>query len=265
MSTEFEDQVLQLDQALADAEKQAKALLGRIRGLRKRASGGELATLPALFDQLPAQAEQVIASAQAARDGLVYDSAAALADGSYLAELQAEAKSQGVAVIERDGRLTAFPLLLKLDPRAPGVRIGRSMERRLRPSVIVKLLGKAQAVTRFDVGRFLNQLFGAYSYIAPAKHPGWKPGASGDGPAILLDDIYSILTLHPAASAEYSREAFACDLLRLDRAPDTKTSAGQSFSLPASTGSKGSNRLTVYDERGIERLFVAIRFSRATE
>ena len=71
--------------------------------------------------------------------------------------------------------------------------------------------------------------------------------------------------MHPAAAADYSREEFACDLLRLDRAPDTRTRSGHGFSLPASTGSKGRNRLTMFDEEGDERVFVGIRFSQGSK
>jgi hypothetical protein len=62
---------------------------------------------------------------------------------------------------------------------------------------------------------------------------------------------------------DYTREAFAVDVLRLDRAPDTRTRKGYRFTMPASTGSKGRSRLTVYDERGAEHIYVGIAFSPA--
>jgi hypothetical protein len=80
---------------------------------------------------------------------------------------------------------------------------------------------------------------------------------------VLLLDIYELLTLRPGAASEYSREAFAVDVLRLDRAPDTRTKRGHAFSLPASTGSKGRSRLTVYDETGTEHVYVGIAFRSA--
>lgn len=257
----LEAQIETLDQLLAEAEKQGKALLARVRGLRKKAGAGEIASLAGLFDPIPRQAEQFAQSVQAARESVTYDAATALADGAYLAELQAEAKAQDVVLIERDGRLTAFPLLLKLEPRIPGVRIGRKLDRRLRPSVVVRLLRDAQAASKFDAGRFLGQLFSGYAYLAPLGQPGWRADKRGAGPVVALNDLYALLTVLPAAGAEYSREAFACDLLRLDRAPDTRTRAGHRFALPASTGSKGRDRLTFYDEGGAERVYVGVRFS----
>jgi hypothetical protein len=258
----LESQIVGLDQLLAESEKQAKALLARVRGLRRKTNAGELASLAGLFDPLPRQIEQLAVALQAARDSLSYDAAAALSDGSYLAELQAEARAQDVVVTERDGRLTAFPLLLKLEARIPAVRIGRKLERGIRPSFLVRRLRQAQAASRFDAARFLGQVFNAYAYLAPRAQPGWQASKAGDGPVVPLNAIHALLTLHPAAAAEYPREAFACDLLRLNRAPDTSTGGGHRFTLPASTGSKGRNRLTVFDEHGTEHVYVGVRFSR---
>ena len=261
MAVTLEAQIETLDQSLGDAEKHLKALLGRVSGMRKKANAGEVASTAGLFEPLPAQIEQLAVLVQTARDSLVYDAAAALSDGSYVDELRAEAAAQNLVLTERDGRLTAFPLLLKLEPKMSAIRVGRKLEKRLRPSLLVQLLRKAQAASRFDAGRFLGRLFSAYAYLAPAAQAGWRPDQPGYGPVVVLNDIYTLLTLLPAAAADYPREEFAIDLLRLDAAPDAATAAGHRFALPASTGSKGRNRLTVFDETGAERVFVGIRFS----
>ena len=257
----IEGQIMRLDQALAESERLAAAALTRVKGMRKRVAQGDLSPVESQFDQMAQQIEHLAASLAPARDSLVYDAGTALADGSYLAELQAEAKAQGVVMTERDGRLTAFPLLLRLEAKMSAVRVGRKLERRLRPSVLVRELKKAQAGARFDARRFLNQLFGAYAYLAPMAQPGWRPSTSGNGPVVTLNDAYGLFTVGPAGG-DYPREAFAVDLLRLDRAPDTRTSLGHRFALPASTGSKGRDRIGVYDETGVERLYFGIRFAR---
>lgn len=154
-----EAQIVLLDQKLAECEKQAKALLARISTARKKAGTGEFAVIASQFEPVPRHMEQIAASIQAARESLTYDTQAALADGSYLAELQAAAATEDVVLIERDGRLSAFPLLLKLEPKAGAIRIGRKLDRRLRPGTVMKVLRKAQATSRFDAGRFLKQLF----------------------------------------------------------------------------------------------------------
>lgn len=262
MDNGFEQQVIALDHLLAESEKYGKSLLARVRGLRKKTAAGELALLAGMFEPLPRQVEQFAASVETARTALRYDAAAALTDGAYLAELQDEARAQGVVLTERDGRLSAFPLLLKLEPRTQGVRIGRKLERRLRPSVLVDQLKKAQTATGFDAARVLGQMFAVYGTLARGIQPAWRPDTTGDGPVVALNDIHAALTVLPVAAASYPREAFAVDLLRLNRLPDTSTAGGHRFSLPASTGSKGRDRLTVYDETGGEHVYVGIRFSR---
>ena len=125
------------------------------------------------------------------------------------------------------------------------------------PTMPLSLIHISQLAGRFNAAGVLEQIFRAYQHLTP---PSWKPQASTDGPVVSLSQIHALLTLLPAAAADYPREAFASDLLRLNRAPDTKTRTGWGFALPASTGSKGQDRLTVYDERGAEHVFVGIRF-----
>jgi len=106
---------------------------------------------------------------------------------------------------------------------------------------------------------FLARLFRAYAWVAPHSDARWRPDAPGDGPVVTLADIHDVLSL---GGADYPPEAFAVDLLRLDRAPDTRTRQGHRFALPASTGTKGRGRIGVYDEAGVEHVYFGIRFTR---
>jgi hypothetical protein len=255
----LEDQINRLDNEIAAAERAAAGLLGRVRGLRKRIAGGDIAQLSTQLDQAAGLLEPVGAALAATQGSIDYDVGAALADGSYLDELKAEAAAQGVVLTERDGRLTAFPVLLRLQAAQAALRIGGKMERRLRPSVVVRELRRRQATEAFNAPAFLGMLFRAYAWAAPRSDPGWRAERIGDGPVVALADILALLTL---GETEYSAEAFAVDLLRLDRAPDTRTRGGHRFALPASTGTKGRGRIGVYDEAGIEHVYFGIRFSR---
>ena len=69
-----------------------------------------------------------------------------------------------------------------------------------------------------------------------------------------------MMTVLPAAGADYPLEEFVTDLLRLDRQPDAKDSDGRSFELSGSTGRKGGKRLTLFDETGEQHDYFAIRF-----
>jgi hypothetical protein len=257
MPAQLDAELGRLDAALAVAERQAKTVLSAVRTLRRQAAAGLLAGLPRKLDQLPASAAPLADALQSASTAFGYDAEAAFADGSYLKELQVAAAAKGLVLVERDGRITAFPLLLKLEPAIPAVRVGRKLERQLSPGLLTTLLKKAQDSAAFNAEAFLDMLFKAATHLARADARADEPRP---GAVVALLDIYELLTLRPGAAADYPREAFAVDVLRLDRAPDTSTKRGHSFSLPASTGSKGRSRLTVYDEQGAEHVYVGIAF-----
>ena len=67
MENTLKSQILALDQLLTESEKQATAMLARVRSLRRKANAGELVTLPSLFEPLPRFAQQFVASVQAAQ------------------------------------------------------------------------------------------------------------------------------------------------------------------------------------------------------
>jgi hypothetical protein len=256
-------QLSDLDRQLSEAERLAKAALKSVHDLRRAAAQGQLAAIDRQFEQAPRQLDQARTALAEARAGFSYDAAAEMASGAYTAELREAAAAQGVVIVERDGRLTAFPLLLRLEPRTAAVRIGSRMERRLNPPLLADVLRKAQASQGFRPAAVLDRLFAAYARLAPALQPGWRDTTPGPGPIVPLLDLHAVLTLLPEAEAAYPREAFACDLLRLNRAPDTLTRGGHRFVLSASTATKGRNLLRVYDERGDESVFAGISFAPA--
>src|ERR1019366_940684 len=124
-------ELAELERALTDTERHAKAALATVHKLRRSSELGTLAELPKLFEQAPRQIEQMQAALAAARAGFSYDTEAEFASGAYLAELQAAAEAAGLKLVARDELLTVFPLLLKLEPKTPAVRVGRKSERRI--------------------------------------------------------------------------------------------------------------------------------------
>jgi hypothetical protein len=257
MAAQLDEELARLDAALVTAESRAKAVLSGVTGLRKLTATGTLAGLARRLEQLPASAEPLAEALRAASTSFSYDAEAEFASGAYLRELMAAASAKNLVLVERDGRITAFPLLLKLEAATPAVRVGRKLERAIRPAVLAGALKKAQERSAFNAEAFLETLYKAATHLAR--------GEPGPGAVIGLLDIYELLTLRPGAGADYTREAFAVDVLRLDRAPDTRTRRGHRFSMPASTGSKGRSRLTVYDERGAEHVYVGIAFRAAKD
>jgi hypothetical protein len=240
--------------SIARLEQQAAQVLRAAKQLRKAAQDGALATAGAAQSALRDSAAKLTETI--ARDAEVpaIDIPAAFESGSFLTELSAAAAAAGVTLVQRDGRVTAYPVVLRLEPRTAGVRIGRKLERRLRPSVIARQLkALQQRPNRFNARLFLDRLLRAYTVLAP----GWR---SGEGPLTALAALHDVLTLLPAAAADYPMEEFLVDLLRLDREPDARSGRGHRFELGGSTGTKGDKRLTVYDESGVQHDYYAVRF-----
>lgn len=180
------------------------------------------------------------------------------ADGTYLVELAEAAAAANVTLVQRDGRVIAYPVVLRLEPRVPGARIGRRLERRVRPSFLaVQLRALQQRPNRFNARGFLDCMFRPYQVLAATRAPDWHATQPGAGPLVPLVEL---LTLLPAAAADYPLEEFLCDLLRLDRQPDSRTARGHRFELGGSTGTKGAKRLTIFDETGAQHDYYAIRF-----
>jgi hypothetical protein len=258
----LEDTLTAVDLHLADAEKQAAALLKALKRVRRAVAEGVIAGLPAALAAAREEAGQATEPLAKAAVALDYDVAAAFASGAWLDELAAAAKAAGVTLVRRDGRVTAYPVALRLDARAQGVRVGRKLEKRIRPGFLaaqLKIL--QQRPDRFNAGQFLDRLFSLYEGKARAEDPGWRPGTSGQGPLVSLADLHGLLTLLPAAGADYPLEEFVADLLRLDRQPDATDSRGHGFELSGSTGRKGGKRLTLFDEAGQQHDYFAIRFT----
>ncbi|MGA3003933.1 MAG: hypothetical protein ABSE20_19630 [Acetobacteraceae bacterium] len=240
--------------SLARLEQQAAQVLRAAKQLRKAAQEGALAAAApaqtALRDGVAKLTETM------ARDAATpaIDIPAAFEDGSFLAELSRAAAAAGVTLVQRDGRITAYPVVLRLEPRNLGVRIGRKLERRLRPAVLARhLKAIQQRPTRFNARSFLDRLLRCYTVLAPE----WR---SGEGPLVALAALHDVLTLLPAAAADYPMEEFLVDLLHLDREPDARSTRGHRFQLGGSTGTKGAKRLTVFDETGVQHDYFAVRF-----
>ena len=239
---------------LARLEQRAAQVLRAAKQLRKAAQDGALAgaaaAQTALRDSAARLAETVAKDAELPAINIP----AAFEDGSFLTELSAAAKAANVTLVQRDGRITAYPVVLRLEPRNLGVRIGHKLERRLRPSVLARHLKTIQdRPVRFNARSFLDRLLLAYTALAP----GWR---AGEGPLVALAAVHDILTLLPAAAADYPLEEFLVDVLRLDREPDSRSSRGHRFELGGSTGTKGAKRLTVFDETGAQHDYYAVRF-----
>jgi hypothetical protein len=251
-----------LEQRLADADRRAAVLHAAIRKGLRAAREGTAGALPDALAQSRRQVGEVAAALEQVAGLPVPDIGAGFRDGSFVAELKTQALESGVRLVEREGKISAFPVIVRLEPRAQAVRFGRKLERRVRPSFLAGLLRAVQLrPDRFQARAFLDRLFAAYRPLAAGIEPQWRPEAGGAGPLVPLLDLHAQLTILPVAAADYPVEEFAADLLRLDRAPDATTAAGLRFAFSAATGTKGRKRVSVFDEQGGQHEYFAIRFT----
>src|SRR3984957_4391909 len=240
--------------SLARLEQQAAQVLRAAKQLRKAAHDGALAGVGAAQGALREGAGRLTETIERDTAMPEIDIPAAFENGSFLTELAAAATQAGVTLVQRDGRVTAYPVVLRLEARNLGVRIGRKLERRLRPSVLARhLKAIQQRPGRFNARSFLDRLLRAYTVLVPD----WR---TGEGPLIALSALHDVLTLLPAAAADYPMEKFLVDLLRLDHEPDARSGRGHRFELGGSTGTKGAKRLSVFDEAGAQHDYFAVRF-----
>lgn len=241
--------------SLARLEQQAAQVLRAARQLRKAAQDGALAAAGPAQGALREGVARLQETIERDAASPPVDIPAAFENGSFLAELAQAAAGAGVMLVQRDGRVTAYPVVLRLEPRNLGVRIGRKLERRLRPKVLAQQLKAIQQrPNRFNARSFLDRLLRGYTVLAPD----WR---QGEGPLVALAALHDVLTLLPAAAADYPLEEFLVDLLRLDREPDARSARGHRFQLGGSTGTKGAKRLTVFDETGAQHDYYAVRFA----
>jgi hypothetical protein len=255
--SDFEASLAALDARLQEIQKAGKAFVSAVGRVRTAARLGRASEIGKGLDDVAKRLGEAGATAEGLAESWRFDTSAYLADGRFSEDLKAAAAATGLELFEHDGRIYCFPLLLRVDPRAGAVKIGRRLERRIRPSELARLLAAAQKrPQRFREPQFLELLYHAWRRLAGDGRRG-----SGMGWAISLADIHEMLTLLPGA--DYPVEEFARDLLLLDRRPDLRTRDGSGFELPASTLSKGAmRRLVVYDERGREHTYLAVRFVR---
>ena len=252
---EFEQALSALENSVVATTKSADLLSKELRRLLSAVRSGNVQQIEKSLLLLPSlgSGAQVAASDLAGR--WQFDAKAHMESG-YLAELLDEAAQAGLTLFVRDGRIYAFPLLLRLLPADAASRIAQATERRIRPKEIVRKLKALQGrPQRFNEQRFLDLLYRAYQRLAASE---WRRIEHGSGPAIILNEIHEVITLLPGS--EYAIEEFGRDLLLLDRRPTLKTRDGSGFRFVGSTLSRSAKKVVIYDETGNTREFVAIAF-----
>jgi hypothetical protein len=251
----LEAALVELEERIGAAQRSAEALSRQLKRLKKAAQTGEVSEIERTLLTLAERAEQAAETATALSRAWRFDARSYLDDG-YRDELRSAAATAEIELLEKDGRLYAFPLLLRPEPRELAVRVGKKLERRLRPSWLAgELADLRRRPQRFREQQFLDLLYRLYRRVTGT---GSRRGEMG--PIMRLSDIHGILTLLP--NSDYSIEEFGRDLLLLDRKPDLRTRDGCRVSFPRSAiaRERGIRPVKVYDEGGREHTYLGLSF-----
>lgn len=253
--SDLQESLREIDAGLDKIQKLAKVVVSAIARARSAVKSGELSEIPKTLAAIDQRMTEARAQAGDLPEQWTFDAAAYLSDGRFVNDLKAAAARADLSIFEKDGRIYCFPLLLRVEPKELGVKLGRRLERRINPSKLVQMLIRTQkAPQRFREEQFLNLLYQTWRQLVGGAWP-----SSGPGRVIALSGIYETLTLFP--ETDYPTEEFARDLLLLDRKPHLLTKDGCRFELPASTLSKGkTKRIIAYDEQGREHTYIGLRF-----
>jgi hypothetical protein len=248
----LEDALEGLDERLAAAARALATAQRQVRLATEAARQGNLRDLPRALDGLVKSSAALLEAANAAQRSWTFDGQRHLEEGRYVAELLSRARADGLeGAREVDGQLYSFPVILKVDARDLALKVGRKLQRGLRPSVVVGLLQKLRRQPTKDNLRQLAVAF-EKAYLAIT--------GDRDGVAIPLRRVYELLVLRPGQGREYTELDFLMDVYRLERGGPQVTPSGRELSLPASTGTRGGKGLPFVTETGEEKLYSSIRF-----
>ena len=165
---------------------------------------------------------------------------------------------RGLSAFESDDRILSYPAIVSLSASDTAVLIDKKKDRRVRPSVLVRTLKALQAKPpKFKPEAFLETLAAAYDLVVAWRRV--NPGAT-----VKLADIYSVLTVLPGSSRDYTRQELARDLYLLDQSGVTIARDGRTLELPASALTRGSGVLRTVTRSGQEKLYAGLSFTGGT-
>jgi len=267
VSGDLEGALARLDELTQEAKRASAQLAKAVAAVEKQAKHGDLASLRDARAKL-AEAGRVAQTAAArCADAWPWpaeaDEERYLADG-YGAELAAAAEARGMRCYPYDGGWSAFPVLLRTDPRGRTLRIDRKKSKSLRPSVVVDQIAAARrAKPRQSPERFIEILYAGYR--AAAGINALEQNLFRSEAAVQLVDVYKALTTLPDAAKEYPIEEFQRDIHQLNMSGVRATKAGAEVHFSAATGTKGAGRsvLTVIDEHATPHHYFSVNFRAA--
>jgi hypothetical protein len=255
----FESGFEDTERAAGVATKSAAALVSALKQLQKAAADGELGALHKAAERVMAAVKPVCQEVENAVAAWPFspDAEERYLREAYVDELLGTAQAEGVPVQRLDDGYLLHPSVLRILPAERSVTIDRKRVPVVRPSRLLRKLKVIQsAKPMIGSEQFLELLHRAYRLLAEKQY----------GRTISLAAIYETLTLMPGSAASYGQTEFARDLFLLDRSGVTKTKAGATISLPASTGTKGARgTFSFVSPDGEPVTYYGIRFLEGSE
>lgn len=252
----FEGALLTVESEAEATIRAAAAVSRELKKAKAAAAAGQARDLRRALEAAEALAAQLAEAAVALHASYDFDEAAHLASGAYTKELLAVAEAAGLTMFEEDERLLCYPSLVRILPGDAAIEVDKRRDRRLRPTVVIRHLQAAQARgPRFRPEPFLDALCAAYDLVVARQ--GKKPDA-----VVRLIDVWSVLTLLPGQSREYTKQEFARDLYLLDQSGKAEVPRdGRRPRFLASTGTKSSGSLTTVARNGQPQRYWGVSFS----
>jgi hypothetical protein len=229
----FESGFEDAERAAGVATKSATTLVGALRQLQKAADAGELGAMRKAVERVAAVVKSVSQEVENAITAWPFSMEAEerYLRESYVDEFLERARSEAMPVQQLDDGYLLHPSVVRILSAERAVTIDRKRAAMVRPSRLLRKLKAIQAAKpKMGPEQFLELLHRTYRLLVEKQY----------GRTLPLTAIYDALTLMPGSSAEYGHIEFARDLFLLDRSGITKTKAGATLALPASTGTKGS-------------------------
>jgi hypothetical protein len=256
LAATLEETLAATERAVDGALKAAAAATRELRRARTGAKNGQVRDLRKALEAAQSATAALAEQARTVTASFTFSEQEYLASGGYTKELLAAAGSAGVAMYEEDERILCYPSLVRVLPGDAAVEIDRKRERRLRPSVLVGLLAGAQSrAPRFKPESFLDSLRQAYEHVVA------RSGKKVDA-VVRLVDVWSVLTLLPGQSREYTKQEFARDLYLLDQSGVTRTTRSpRQLRWSASTGTKRTGVLTTVARSGQQQRYWGVSFT----
>ncbi len=262
-----EEQTGALETALAQAEleagnvlRAASRVVKALRAMQKAAEQGDLRKLRAAPEAIRQSMNTLDAQVTRVESSWAFDEESYLREGGFVEELLAEARRQGVQLIQQDDRLYSYPVLISVSPGERLIKIDRKPERNIRPSVVIGMLrARQRAQPRFRSSAFLESLWTAYQ-IAVERDPAKRR----IGSVVPLREIYDLFTLMPGQKREYTVAEFTRDVYLLDQESGLSTGSGATIAFHASTGTKSERSvLSIVTQTGAEKRYFGVSFSTA--